>query len=682
MATSNKIQIEPRQNDPAVWIERFVIFEKVVPLTPIREIEFRRGVNVVWAVEQEEANDAIGPTEVAGHSAGKTTLCRLLRYCLGEERFGTEDGQQLIRHNLVEGYVGAHIWLDGKRWAVGRPIGAGNRHYAAVDLTVEELLEARTHANEFSNFLVAIEHALISPLHVRQNPRTGQPIHWKHILAWCARDQESHYEDVWSWRSSRSASEPLGFEKPKVDAVFVMRVLLGLVAGDEPAALQTLKEKETERDKAIKDVAEARREPEYWDRHLSNVLRSGLELSPEIPLEATNLFQTSIANRVEQFQKDAERDANGVEAQLEQLEQEITQTQRERQQVIRELNDCLKLLAQQQAGEEELQAGRVEVDQADDQRLTELWTCPYSQKLVQDVECWGHYEERRNGRALVFTTAATDLRDAEQLATRQQAIADLRRETAKLTAQAEQSRVKLTNLRAKRDQTKKNRDSNLRRADNYTSALADLRRWRAILAGDEPHPRISSLLTTLVEREQEVKAAQERVLDLLKSHKSSRQRLTTLFERVVKAVLSQRYGGNVTLSEEDLRFEITRGPALGGEAINILSVLLADLTSLIASIEGAGFLPRFLIHDSPREADLARHIYWNFLGLIFDLETSSIEGKPPSFQYIVTTTTPPPPTMRDTPPVQQMLNASEGNGSLFGRILTVLEDSSLIPEER
>jgi hypothetical protein len=679
MATSNTFQVQPRQHDPALWIERFVIFEKVEPLTPIREIGLRRGVNVIWAVEQEEASDAIGPTEVAGHSAGKTTLCRLLRYCLGEERFGTEDGQKLIRYNLVDGYVGAHVWLEGKRWAVARPIGAGNRHYAAPDLSVEELLEARTHANEFSNFLVAIDHALISPLQVRQNPRTGQPIHWKHILAWCARDQESHYEDVWSWRSSRSSSESLGFDKPKVDAVFVMRVLLGLVAGDEPAALQTLKEKETERDNAIKDVAEARREPEYWDRHLTNVLYSGLELASDVPLEASDLFQTvSIASRVEQFQKDSDRDAERMDAQLEQLEREVTQMQRERPQIIRELNDCLALLAQQQAGAEELQAGRVEVEQTDDNGLTELWTCPYSQKLVKDVECWSLYEERRERRALVFSAAATDLRDAGQLATRQRAITDLRGETARLTAQAEQSRVKLKNLNAKRDQIKKDREAILRRADSYTSALVDLRDWRAILAGNKPHPRIAPLVTTLAERERAVKGAQERVLELLKSHKTGRQRLTTLFERVVKAVLSKRYGGNVTLSEEDLRFDITRGPALGGEAVNILSVLLADVTSLIASIEGTGFQPRFLIHDSPREADLARHIYWNFLGLMFDLERSSSDEKAPTFQYIVTTTTPPPPTMRGKPPVQETLNASQEKGLLFGRVLLASENSPLI----
>jgi len=683
MATSNRIQIEPRQNDPALWIERFVIFEKVDPLTPIREIEFRRGVNVIWAVEQEEANDAIGPTEVAGHSAGKTTLCRLLRYCLGEERFGTEDGQKLIRHNLVDGYVGAIVWLEGKRWAVARPIGTGNRHYAAADLSVKELLEARTHANEFSNFLVAIEHALLNPLTIRQNPRTGLPIHWKQILAWCSRDQESHYEDVWSWRSSRSDAEALGFERPKVDAVFVMRVLLGLVSGDEPAALQALKDKEAERDKALRDLAEARKEPEYWDRHLTNLLCTGLEIPLDAPLEAIDLFQNgSIANRVEQFQKDSQQEVNRLDTELEKLERESTQANRERGNIIRELNDCLQLLAQHEAGAQELEAGRTEIKEADTAGLTELWTCPYSQKLVQDVECWSLYEARLSHRSLVFSAAATDLRDANQLAQRRQAILDLRRETSTLTAQAEQSRLKLKSDKEERDQIRKNRDDILRRVENYSIAIADLREWRAVLTGDKPHPRIAPLAATLVEREQLVEKSQEKVLDLLKFHKSSRQRLTTLFERVVKAVLSQRYSGNVTLSEEDLRFDITRGPALGGEAINILSVLLADLTSLIASIEGTGFLPRFLIHDSPREADLARHIYWNFLGLIFDLETSSSEGQPPPFQYIVTTTTPPPPTMRDKPPVQETLNASEEKGLLFARILTSQEDVPLIPEQR
>jgi hypothetical protein len=683
MTTNATIQLQPRQHDPAVWIERLLIFDTVEPLNSIREITFRRGVNVIWATEREEAGDTIGPTDVAGHSAGKTTLCRMLRYCLGEERFGTEESQRLIRLNIPGGYVGAHIWVEGTRWAVARPIGASNRHYASPTLSVEELLGNRTHANDLSHFLNAMEQALLQPLKIRQNPRTGLPIQWKQILAWCTRDQEAHYEDVWSWRSPRSASEPLGFEKPKVDAVFVMRVLLGLVAGDEPAALKGLKEKEAERDKAVNGLAEARKEPEYWNRHLANVLYGGLSIPADVPLEAEGLFQhESVAGRVAAFEASAKQEVKGCDGRIEELRREATQIRRERREVVRELNDCLNVLSQQEAGAKELEAGRSEAEQADGETLTELWTCPYSQKLVRDVECWGIYEDRKRKRSLMFAVAAQDLRDATELAKRQQAIADLREETRTLTSQAEQLRLKLESNSSKSEEIQKKRDDMLRRAESYATALTQLREWRAIVAGTRVHPRIEMLAGTLAERESDVRAAQDKVLGLLHSHKAGRERLASLFEMVVKAVISEKYGGKVTLSEGDLRFDITRGPPLGGEAVNILSVLLADVAALVASIEGSAFLPRFIIHDSPRESDLARHIYWNFLGLVFGLEAASGEGHPPAFQYIVTTTTPPPPTMRNKPPVQQMLNASEERGSLLCRVLTAAAEHPLIPDQQ
>lgn len=57
------------------------------------------------------------------------------------------------------------------------------------------------------------------------------------------------------------------------------------------------------------------------------------------------------------------------------------------------------------------------------------------------------------------------------------------------------------------------------------------------------------------------------------------------------------------------------------------------------SIEGDTRLPAFLLHDSPREADLGLALYHSLFHLVHELEEF---GSAPLFQYIVTTTTPPP----------------------------------------
>ena len=52
----------------------------------------------------------------------------------------------------------------------------------------------------------------------------------------------------------------------------------------------------------------------------------------------------------------------------------------------------------------------------------------------------------------------------------------------------------------------------------------------------------------------------------------------------------------------------------------------------------------FLIHDGPREGDMARVIYGRFFRYAVELERLQIAGRC-EFQYLITTTTPPPKDM-------------------------------------
>jgi hypothetical protein len=64
------------------------------------------------------------------------------------------------------------------------------------------------------------------------------------------------------------------------------------------------------------------------------------------------------------------------------------------------------------------------------------------------------------------------------------------------------------------------------------------------------------------------------------------------------------------------------------------------------SIEGSTHVPAFLIHDSPREADLGLSPYHRLFELVRSLEEI---GDQPLFQYIVTTTTRPPENLQKEP---------------------------------
>jgi len=143
----------------------------------------------------------------------------------------------------------------------------------------------------------------------------------------------------------------------------------------------------------------------------------------------------------------------------------------------------------------------------------------------------------------------------------------------------------------------------------------------------------------------------------------------------VKSVLDDSYDGAVKLAEDELTFRLLHGPPLGGEAINTLMILLADVTAMIARVDGIGHMPALLVHDSPREADLGQHIYWNLLRLAADLATRLSTDNNAAFQYIVTTTTSPPPDMRNDAFVVLPLDASDPDKLLFQEILRPSEQT-------
>ena len=136
-----ELKLKPVRSQPTVWVSRLVILERLSPEPVIiRDIALTRGLNIVWAEEPEnDDSDA----EICGHSAGKTTFCRFLRYVLGENTFGTKDASELIRKALPDGYVAAEIHVGGNKWAVRRPFGSGRMSYIKQDATIEENGRAR-----------------------------------------------------------------------------------------------------------------------------------------------------------------------------------------------------------------------------------------------------------------------------------------------------------------------------------------------------------------------------------------------------------------------------------------------------------------------------------------------------------------------------------------------------------
>lgn len=122
------ISAETRRTEPLLWVRRLVLFEQLEPPTAIRDVSLHPGMNIVWGIETDGKGDKFAP----GHGVGKTTFCRLIRYCLGEVRFGQEHVCREVRNTFPNGYVAAEIVVAGETWSVLRPFNTHRASYAAI----------------------------------------------------------------------------------------------------------------------------------------------------------------------------------------------------------------------------------------------------------------------------------------------------------------------------------------------------------------------------------------------------------------------------------------------------------------------------------------------------------------------------------------------------------------------
>lgn len=113
-------------------------------------------------------------------------------------------------------------------------------------------------------------------------------------------------------------------------------------------------------------------------------------------------------------------------------------------------------------------------------------------------------------------------------------------------------------------------------------------------------------------------------------------------------------------------FEVARG----GEAYQVLEVLLGDLVCLLDSaVSEASNHPGFLVHDCPREADMSERLYREFfLAAAEAAEQLGKDGAVP-FQFIVTTTSAPPEELCAAPHVVLELAPGADDALLFKRQL-------------
>ncbi|TIM33231.1 MAG: chromosome segregation protein SMC, partial [Mesorhizobium sp.] len=126
-------------------------------------------------------------------------------------------------------------------------------------------------------------------------------------------------------------------------------------------------------------------------------------------------------------------------------------------------------------------------------------------------------------------------------------------------------------------------------------------------------------------------------------------RMSEKFDPIVRRLVGHDARGRIALSGNGIELSVDMGGDRTTAAIESLKVLAFDLAAICLSIEGMTRVPPFLLHDSPREADLGLSIYGRLFDIAEELERI---GGTTLFQYIITTTTAPPAEFREAPYLQ------------------------------
>lgn len=642
---------QPGLRTPRLWVRRLAVWKQ--PGAIVRDVRLRPGFNVVWSPDGADVGGDDGREPSLGHGSGKTLFCRLLRYCLGEERFAAEDQRSRIMAAFGDGMVGAEVVVDGTVWAILRPLGLKRRHVAVAGGDLDTIAGGEGSATGLAAFLDAVSASFvpldIAPLFPEQG---GKKTGWLAALAWAARDQECRFGSVLGWRDPGSGSEsPVGdwSAATRADAI---RAFLRAITVEE----QTIRGDKA-RLKREHDAAGQRADRLVWQaQELRIRLRRDLGL-PETEQNAGELDVEAIQQAArEKYEATASLPQGAARLDENRAKQEFDHCQEEFSRLGAELAAA--------------SAHFVDAEQLIPKIRAELPALSYEEFAASNVPCKicgvpiSQALATKCGLSEVFhdldEVRARHQTRYRELAEEEQRLEHWRREKGRLTGEHETA--------SKRLQVAKERHEALVRAERSRNAewyaarrLADDADRLAQMQLEEKQQR---LLQARLLRELEAKGEQGAAHRDLQEQ--ALRRLGEAFDAIVRDLVGPNASGRFQFHAKGLSLKVDLGGERSTAAIDTLKVIAFDLAALCLSVEGKSAMPAFLIHDSPREADLGRSHYNQIFHFARALES---QGKSPLFQYIVTTTSAPPREFRNEPWLRLTLRGSPGESRLLGQDL-------------
>jgi hypothetical protein len=650
---------DAQREHPAVWVRELAIFNALKPgdESVVRRIKLRLGLNILWAKPEDSSKPArLHESGLSGHASGKTTFCRMLRHVLGEKHFANDVITASIREKFDGGWLAGEVVVDGQPWAVFRPFTLGARPFAVKGSSIDEVLAGDPPRVSFGDYVEAVEEATAKKLPIQKFSVSGEPIEWQHLLEWLSRDQECRLILLTDWRSKLSMSDAPDIQVDDQHAL--MRATIGLLDEAERAELQNnarlIKEKERSSERLIVLHAQAAID----QRRLQD------ELDEKLPSLEDRLFidgvTAGLKKAVADNQKLIRNAASDPEAKTlqKQLEDAVRATS-EAEGKVREVEALIK-------------SKQADLDLHRSQGRQNLATAVRGALKPGQGYCAVPIEEARAAGCTLAKEQPIDLASQKVLQSIEDEAPRLEREIQALTADKTSREQSVVAVRTKEIAVRTDFLERQTKREQYLAGLYDQRteavnRLRLAQRAHEAWTAAEKLSADIVQLEEDVRKSQKRQEALRKHQDAAVQRISSLYEEIVRAVLGDGVTAAVRLAGRYLEETIERNGDLSSGAIDTIKILAFDIAALAASVGGYGVHPRFLLHDSPREADMAPLTYQRFFLWARKLEQMFPAGVECNFQYIVTTTEPPPAELRDPPwRLEPILDASEASKRLLG----------------
>ena len=609
---------------PLIWLKRFVILSSLGSKKAIRNIPFRRGLNVI---QTRKTKPQSGP--VAGHGVGKTLLTRLIRFSLGEQHFGTEDTQSKILTAFPSLVTVGHWEVAGEDWIVVRQINDADNKLAFVVNSNDwktAVIDRRLEELPYKTFLLAVKEAVFSDLPQLKLPK-GHTASWPDLLAWLARDDQCGYRNANDWRHPEANSGP---SLPREENSLVMQWVMGLMDPDEIECKIQHRALLENRSTHKKTAAEQQKQMEtLWP-----VLQAKLEVAEDAEVATQQRTFTSfrpadhVAERIETLERLKDREKQTSKTPELEASVEALQTQ---------LADC----------------------KASIESCTNL--AQYIGQQITALEPTTTQSSEKPTKASV----------AKNIPETDDHLADLRQQ---LDSQNQQLATHLSNQQQIVDDLTETQSLLGTERNRVTIALSSIDqsvgRWKAFEDDAKTFQDLSDAYTTTTRMLTRADSEIERSLHVQENLRAKKLQLVSAlsleYEQLLKKIFGEQTGGSVKIDANGLHPNPDDHLAPAGSVLSAMMTVMAfDIASLSTSMKGIGHHPRFIMHDSPRVGSMDTLLLSRLFEITHLLEKEFEDPDNVSFQYIVTTTTPPTRHLATKPFVEETLGAKSDKGLLL-----------------